>query len=190
MPAPTPAPAYVATPAPAAAAPAGLPQTGLDLHQTAEIVKGVYGKIYQHIFTQCGFLINSDVAFANPEAATTMPIALTDQEKQVVVRCDCQTEMGQWAPNTPTTNGLRGSISKDAKLPMYTIFINEGGVEKCRRLVPQNPAKMVAGQFTKPALAARGGSQILYVFEGDKAVADATGKSLILKIQDNQIIPC
>ena len=162
--------------------------TGLTAEQTGEIVRGVYYKVYRHMFGQCGPMMNSDVGFSNPEAATTMAIPLTPAEMSVVLRCDCLSPMGVWSPKALTTEGLRGYISKAAKLPVYKIYIANGdGSETCRLLVPQNPAKVVNGQLTETALKARGGTAIMHIIEGDDRTAAATGKKFFGKIEDGQL---
>jgi hypothetical protein len=167
--------------------------TGLTAEQTNEVVRGVYTKIYNHIFGVCQPLMNSDKGFGNPEAAATMPIQLTDIERRVIIRYDCQTPMGQWSPNQHTANSgvITGHFSKDGTLPMYTLYINNCGVEVARKLIPQNVNKRgYDGQLSKPALQARGGSRIMYICEGNKAAVQAGAKNFIMKFVDNQIVPC
>lgn len=183
------APPAVAPETHMATPPAALSPTGLDEITTGAIIQGVYNKVYQHIFGNCGQLLHNDLGFSNPEAATSMPIALTPQEQQVVFKCDCQSPMGQYQPGSSTEQGLRGYISK-SKLPMYKLYLNVGGQEVVRVLIPQNPAKQGAdGQYSNPALQARGGSQILYVMEGNDQKAATNGK-FIMKFVDGQMIKC
>jgi hypothetical protein len=142
---------------------ATLPQTGLTPEQTRDIVFSAFNKIYSHIFTNCGRLLNSDMAFSNHDAVMTMPIQLDANEQAVITKMDCLDENGRWCPAMATTNGLRGYLSK-GKLPFYKLYINNGGFESIRLLMPQNPAKRGGdGQYSKPALQARGGSCIMYV---------------------------
>jgi hypothetical protein len=153
------------------------PRTGLTPMQTRDVVFSVFNKLYSHIFTHCGRLLNSDVGFQNPEAVYTMPVNLTEQEKAVVVKCDCLDVNGRWCANTPTVNGIRGYINKNTKLPAYKIYINNDGYEAVRLLLPQNPAKRAGADYSKPALAARNGSCIMYIMEGlDKADFNDKGK--------------
>ncbi len=166
------------------------PQTGLDEKDTADICQSVYAKCYNHIFGKCERVLNSDVGFQNPDAVATIPIVLTEQEKAVIVKCDCLDENGRFCEQLATTTALRGSIMKNTKLPTYKLYINVNGQEKVRVLLPQNPGKIQGGAYTKTALQARGGSCIMYIMEGNDAVAKATGKKFLCKIVDGKVLPC
>jgi hypothetical protein len=164
---------------------------GLTPQQIGAIVQGVATRIYEHIFTYCGRQLQSDVAFATPEAVCSMPIQLTPQEQSVIVKCNAQDAQGRWCPGMPTTNGLIGSVTKSTKLPCYKIFINDNGPEKVRFIIPQNVNKRDgSGQLTKPAQMARGGSCIMYVMEGNDTIAEQTGKKFIFKIVDGVLQAC
>lgn len=166
------------------------PQHSFTKDQVSQIVIGVYYKIYQHIFSNCGPQVNSDVGFLRPEAVAEMPIQLTEQEKQVVVKYDSQSEMGQPALGMRTADGLlRGSVTSKAKIPAYKLYINGvGGIEECRFVIPQNTAKMDAqGQYTKGALEARGGNAIMLIMEGNDQKAASTGKKFLGKIKNGNL---
>lgn len=166
-------------------------RTGFTPEQTRDIVFGVFNKIYGHIFSQCGRLLNSDLGFSNPEAVCTKPIQLTIQEQQVVVAADVLDENGRWCPKMPTTGGLRGFIMKNTKLPAVKIYINDDGYEKVRLILPQNPAKRDGkGQYTKPALQARGGTSILYVLDGEDKPAGVTSSKFFFKCIDGRWEAC
>jgi hypothetical protein len=189
-PATAPPPQY-ATAAQTQAEVAVYPATGLTKEGTGEVVVGLYRKIYDHIFGKCGRLLNSDLGFSNPEAVT-LGIPLTEMEKKVVVKMDCLDPNGRWCPNMQTSGGLLfGSIMKNAKLPTFKIYVNENGFERVRMMLPQNSAKRDgSGNYTKPALQARAGSCIMYIMEGNDAVANATGKKFLLKIVDGVLMAC
>jgi len=188
------------------------PSTGRTNEQIAEIVKGVYMKCYQHIFTHCGRLINSDYGFSNPKAvyraaiprtqaeiAAGVPerfrpfgVALSPEEMEVVVKMECMDINDRYCPNMPTSGGiLYGNVMKNTQLPHYKITINMGGMEVVRLLLPQNPATRDSnGQYKKTAAAARAGSAIMYIMEGNDAVVAAGGKKYLFKFVDNQLIAC
>ncbi len=156
-----------------------LPKTGLSAQQTSDIARGVYTKCFHAIFA-CGQLTNSDKAFSNPELVAQNTIALTEQEKQVVVAMNFF-HNGRWV-KAPTTNGLIGYIGKFKALPTYKLFINNDGVEMCRLVLPQNPGKLDGnGQYTKTAIMARGGAKIVYVMEGDDNAKANGAKQYICK---------
>ena len=152
------------------------PETGLTPEQTGVIARGVYFKCYTHIFSQCQRELYSDVGFKYPEGVSVTPIPLTDIEKTVVVKMDCLDENGKWQEGTTTANGIRGSIMKNTKLPTYMLYINNNGVEEARMLLPQNPAIKVNGVYKKTALKARGGTEIMYVMEGNDEIVKADPK--------------
>lgn len=157
-----------------------LPKTGLTPEQTSEIARGVYSKCFSFVFGACGQLTNSDQAFSNPDGVSVEPIPLTDIEKQVVVAMNCFID-GRWV-KIPTTNGLIGFVGKVKNLPTYKLFINVDGVEICRLVLPQNPAKKDGnGQYTKTAIMTRGGAKIVYILEGDDNAKAAGAKNYICK---------
>jgi len=182
IPAEQPAPPAAAQQQPAMAT---LPQTGLTPEQTRDVVFGVFNKVYNHIFANCGQLQQSDLGFNNPEAVSTMSIELTPQEKAVIVKMDCLDENGRWCPQCDTATGLRGFIMKNTKIPAFKLYINNGGHEAIRLLMPQNPGKKGSdGGYSKPAIAARGGARIMYVMDGvDKAPGQ--GSVFLFKCIDN-----
>ena len=172
------------------AAPVTLPATGLSPEEVVAAAMSVYAKCYNHIFTNCGQLVNSDLAFSNPEAVATMPIQLTPAEAKVVYQMDAMTAQGQVQKGIDTSAGLRGIIFSKSKLPSYTLYINDGmGKPTMRKLLPQNTANS-----SKPGVAARGGSRIMYIVEADpveERALVARGESTFLyKVVDGQLQSC
>lgn len=167
------------------------PKTGLSMEATAEVVKGVYFKCYQHLFGVCGRRMDSDKAFDFPERVYLMGIPLTPLEMQVVVRMDCQDTNERFCGKMETSGGkLFGQVFSRTKLPAYKLYINMDGVERCRLLLPQNTAKPDGnGGLSKTALQARAGSCIMYIKEGNDAIIKAGGKTWLHKIVDNQFLP-
>ncbi len=154
------------------------PETGFTEEQTAEIVKAVYFKCYNHFFGPCGPRVDSDKAFDFPEMVYQMGIPLTENEKRVVVKMDCQDVQGRFCDNMPTSSGfLHGKQTSKIKLPVYKLYINMNGYELCRMLMPQNTAKDNGqGGLSKQALAARAGNHIMYIKEGNDNVIKAGGE--------------
>jgi hypothetical protein len=184
--APNPAP----TPQKPAAKP--YPHTGFTDEQTAEIVFNVFNKCYTHIFTHCGRLLNSDKGFSNPQAVSQIPLPLTEAEMRVVVKMDCVDGAKRWCPNMPTSAGkLLGGQMLEKGLPYYKLYINMNGQEIVRLLLPQNPnTRDHSGQYKKTAMAARNGSCIMYVFEGNDALVAAGGQKLKWKNVDGTWTKC
>jgi hypothetical protein len=147
-----------------------LPKTGLSAEETSDIARGVYTKCFNHVFNICT---------QNVHAVETL-LPLTVLEKQVVVSMN-YFDNGRWG-KVSTGNGLRGYMSSKELLPSYKVYINVDGIEICRRVFPQNPNKRNdQGQYTKPAILARGGAKIMYVMEGSDDAKAAGAKQYICK---------
>lgn len=163
---------------------------GLTDEQVGEIVKGVYYKIYNHIFGSCGPRVDSDIPFDFPELAYRQGIPLTEEEQKVVVKMDCFDVEGRLCDGTLLSESkgmLHGKTTSKIKLPSYKIYINMNGYELCRYIFPQNTSKTNDnGGLTKPALEARAGKAILYIKEGNDAVIKATGKTWLWKIVNGE----
>ena len=151
--------------------------TGLTEEQTSEIVKGFCFKCYDHIFRPCGPREDSDISFDNPKKVYEIGIPMTDLEKQVIVKMDCQDVQGRHCPGMSTSAGVvRGKLSEKKGLPTYKLYINFKGYEICRFLLPQNCAKdNGSGGLSNQALAARSGSQIMYIKEGNDKLIPISG---------------
>ena len=163
---------------------------GFDKAEVGKIMKGVYDKIYRHIFTVCQPLTNSDVAFKYPEGVAAVPIVLTDVEKAVVVKMDCLDVQGRWNPGMSTAGGeLRGFITHKQKLPAYKLYLNVGGELMVRMILPQNVnSRYQGGGLKQVSEVARAGSRIMWVMEGDDELA--ASKKWLLKYQDDVITVC
>jgi hypothetical protein len=149
------------------------PDSPLSADERAKIVIGVYERCNAFIFDNCGQVLNSDQAFENPEKVMLHGIQLSELERSIIVKMDCQDVNERWCPTMSTAGGmLFGGVMKNTKLPYYKLFINMGaGVQKCRLLLPQNPAKLTKnGEYTFPAQQTRAGNEILYINEGDDVV--------------------
>ena len=167
-----------------------VPHNNHTMKTAGPIIQGVYRKIFTHVFMACRPLLNSDLGFEYPEGVT-IPIMLTQPELDVVVGCDGIDEQGRWHSNMSTLNGLRGNITKNQKLPQYTLYINVGGELMKRVLIPQNVnSRYPNGQFKPVALAARGGDRIMWIMEGDDSKVKVGAPKYLLKIQNSVISKC
>ncbi len=145
----------------------------LSENEIADIVIDIYKRCNAFIFDNCEPLKDSDLAFENPKKVSSNGIPLTELEQSIIIKMDCQDIEGRWCPTMSTVNGmLFGGVMKNTKLPYYKIFINMGaGVQKCRLLLPQNPATMESnGNYKYTAKQARAGNEILYIKEGDETI--------------------
>jgi hypothetical protein len=153
----------------------------------ARIMEKVYMACYQHIFANCGLLVNSDVAFQNPQFVLSTPVDLNviPGAKEIIVGADINDpESGVFQVKVPVVNGmLLGNIKKNTMLPGYTLHLNVNGEYSTRALIPQNP---VTGSTT--AIRARAGNAIMWIIDGAKARDD--GGRWKFKIENGIITPC
>ena len=152
------------TPA-AAAQPYKVPAAEGDLLSAEDVhrlTKSVYMKMYNHIFTHCKPLQNSDVGFSNPDAVLSIPLILTEEERRIFVSMNHHDVNMRWCPDVSTENGLLGKVMKNTKLPSYEVTLDVNGTLHRRLLIPQNPNKKNNGTLTRRALEARAGHGIAY----------------------------
>jgi hypothetical protein len=156
------------------------PNHGLAPEKIRELFFSVASKCFTHVFTHCqpqggGQPHENIVGFLKPDAVATIPVILSEEEKMVVVKCECVNAMGQRREAKLTSDGeVRGWVTPDAKVPMYKLFINFNGQELIRTLVPQNPNKRNAqGVLSQTASNARQGTAIMYAFEGNDTLKQA-----------------
>ena len=143
--------------------PAAATDPQYDIATVNRIAQGVYMKMYNFIFRNCGPLRDSDVGFSNPEAVLTTPLLLTPEETAIFVTMDHMDINGRWCKDVSTANGLLGKVMKNTKLPAYEVVLNINGTIHRRLLIPQNPNKNKNGVLTQRALEARGGNAIAYI---------------------------
>ena len=133
-------------------------------------MKDVYLRLYTHMFTKCGWQLQSDQGFTNP-AGVLEGVKLDDLEKMHGVQnvvMEYKTVNAQGQPITEKYQGfVRGTVftkSNTFGLPAYVLFLNFNGMQLKRSLVPQNPAKRGPdGQYKATALEARQGHAIAWV---------------------------
>lgn len=141
------------------------PDHGFGPEKTKELVWSVFNKVYSHMFD---YLFKGNPMLEDPSRVRQFGIQLTPEEQLVVPKMDCQDINGKWCPRANTSNGIFGLVSKDGITPYYHIYINNGGVETKRVLLPQNPKKLgMDGQFTKTALMAQQGNRIMHILNAD-----------------------
>lgn len=152
-----------------------------------KIIQEVFMACYQHIFANCKMLVNSDVAFQNPEFVLSTPVDLNTipGAKELIVGADINDpQTGGFQVKVPLVNGLLfGNIKKNTKLPGYTLHINDGVAYSTRALIPQNPATN-----STTAIRARAGNAIMWIIDGSKARDD--GARWKFKIENGIITPC
>ena len=140
-----------------------------DMAVANRIIQGVYMKMYDFIFRNCGHQKDSsvDISFTNPEAVLTTYLPLTEEERSIVVSMDHMDVNGRWCPGVSTKDGLLGKVMKNAKLPAYEIALNVNGAIHRRLFIPQNHNKRNNGVLSQRAMEARSGDSIAYIKNSD-----------------------
>jgi hypothetical protein len=189
-PVPTNQPAPILTEQHAQAFPTVTPETNVILpgvSDAAKVIHKVFMACYQHIFTNCKMLVNSDVGFQNPEFVLSTPVDLNSipGAAEIIVGADINDpQTGAYQSKVPVTGGmLFGNLKKNTMLPGYTLLINVNGEYSTRALIPQNPA---TGSTT--AVRARAGNAIMWIIDGARARDD--GARWKYKIENGVITPC
>lgn len=177
-----PAPNFI----PAQTKPLSYPTNNIDPSTVPGIMAQVFMACYQHIFTNCRALPNSDIPFQVPEFVTQQPIDLNQISgaSAVVVAADINDTQGNWAQEKQLENGmLYGNLKKNTKLPGYTLHLNVNGEHHIRALIPQNPN---TGSAT--ATRARAGNAIMWIV--DNAADRNNSDRWKFKIDNGVLTPC
>jgi len=134
-----------------------------------ETVKGLYLKLFTHIFQNCGYAAGQ-TPFFNQGARIADQIPLTEAENKIVKEMVCYNGQGQRTPGVKVTNWVSGVfIDKAMTLPGFDLTLTDpNGVQITRKFIPQNPNKTKAdGNLSMTAQWAREGHQILWVIDPD-----------------------
>ncbi len=158
---------------------------GLSAETMVAFLKDVYMRLYTHIFTKCGWQLNSDQGFTNP-GAVLEPVSIADliqlhQAPGLIMEYDTLDANGHLKPEEMKGHirGLIFSKSNQHGIPAFAIYLNLGGNRVKRSLIAQNPAKITNGQYSPIALEARAGHAITWLFSEDE------NKKFVAKIRDN-----
>lgn len=166
--------------------PTPYPTNRIDPAGVPIVMSQVYMACYQHIFNNCSMLVNSDMAFQNPEFVTQQPVDLNaiPGAKEIIVAADINDAQGNWIPEKQVEGGmLFGNIKKTTKLPGFTLHLNINGEHHVRALIPQNP-----NTSSQTAIRARGGNAIMWVV--DNATARDDKARWKFKVDNGVLTPC
>jgi len=165
----------------------GLPPTGLDAQTMQNIMMQVWGRMYECLFTKCGFQLPlSPEILANPNADKSafdanakfsvldgISVADIPGADKLIIACTALDPTTMTTKKEAITNGqVKGFVSKNAGLPMFTVYLNVNGNELKRLFVPQNPWKQNSRGYSAPALQAQQGHKIAYIMDGADNVAN------------------
>jgi hypothetical protein len=162
----------------------GLPQIGLGDQQISQIMLAVWGRMYELIYTKCGFqLLLPQAILANPQAdkggfhpslryAVMSGINVNDipGADKLIIAAQALDHSTMQVRKTDVVGGLiPGFVSKRDQLPMFAIYLNYNGFEIKRVFVPQNPYKFnkSATDYSQYAKRAQAGERIAHIIDGD-----------------------
>ena len=131
------------------------------------IMKGLYLKLFAHIFNECGF---NGRNYTNGFKIAT-PIQLTASENMVVKYMVCYDANGQIHMKQPVDQWVSGIfINKANTLPGYDLTLaTPEGHEVRRKLITQDPDKEKSkGELSWSAQKAREGNQIIWIVDPDR----------------------
>ncbi len=143
------------------------PPINMDITQFQGIVKGLYLKLFNHIFQSCGYNPTMTPPFGQSGKIADQ-IPLTVEEQLICKEMVCYNAQGQKMEGTPVNGWLSGVfIDKANTLPGYELTLStQAGQQIKRRLFAQNPHKKnKAGEYSKPALDARQGNQLMWIMD-------------------------
>lgn len=147
-------------------------------------IKGLYLKIYEHIFNGCGY--NPGVnPFFTQGARIAEQLPLTEAERQIVKEMVCYNNQGQRTPGTKATNWVSGVfIDKAMTLPGFDLTLTDpNGTQVSRKFIPQNPNKTKQdGSLSMTAQWAREGHKILWIINPDNK-----DKQYAMRVMDGEV---
>lgn len=154
-----------------------LPKLEIPVEKIKGCLQEVYQRLYNNMFLKCGWSVNPQTGryhFPQPYAITA-----SWQLSDILTRWGCDgliVEYTSYAEGQQVTaqtkaqtrytfdGNVRGFVYGEKNLPAIELFLNIGGHRIMRRLIPQNPDKVVNNAYTKGAEMAGAGNAILYVF--------------------------
>jgi len=159
--------------------------TTMDVGSFQATIKGLYLKIFSHIFQNCGFTPTGTPPFTTGDRiAENVP--LTEAEKSIVKEMVCYDSQGQKMPGTKVENFISGIyIDKANTLPGFDLVLSDiNGAATTRRFIPQNPNKMKQGtsELSKTAAEARQGHQYMWIIN-----PDSTDKQFALRVHNGAL---
>ena len=169
----TTAPGQAATPAegmkpweaPSSIAPTAVTCSPEELRTTR---RSLLAGIFQQIFCRCGWDYKGGFTDADYVSRTELPISGIPHAAEVLVGLDTVIN-GRKTYDVPSAGILRGFVGARAKLPQFSIHLNDGQNVTRYSIMPQNPT--TASETAKLAAA---GQMIAWVTCGNKWVAKIT----------------
>lgn len=149
--------------APGYMAPPVLPTLTIPPEQQKVIAEQVFARLFYQLFSKCGFNPTSQTTFDQPTGVLESAVRIDDipGAMEIFIAYDCGDQATGLQTALPITNqGIHGFITKDKRLPGFSVWINRGGVKAQLKLLPQNPNSVytsgeLTGQLKKTAVSVR-----------------------------------
>lgn len=138
-----------------------LPVVTLTPQQQKLVAEQVFARLFYQLFSKCQFNAASQTSFDHPTGVLESTVRIDDipGATSLFLSYDCgdQAIAGNYQTLPVTAEGIRGFITKDKRLPGFSVWINRGGVKAQLKMLPQNPNSVfpvghhMAGQLKKSA---------------------------------------
>ena len=146
-----------------AAAPVAQTPVPMQAHTVEKIIETVLRTLFWNVTSKCEFTTeggyNNPYAVLEPVSIAHIPGAL-----QLFTHMDCYNETGKYMHSVPTTEGIRGIVTK-ANMPKYELYMYLNGVHHKRTFMAyDNNAIDSRTQDYKPwAKVVRSGTKLMYI---------------------------
>lgn len=135
------------------------------------VVYGLYVKIANNIFQGCQYNPTHNTVPFTDVGNIANPLQLDQYEALFVKEMTCYSSDGKgtWCKGTKVEGVISGVIIDKAKtLPAYELTLSTPeGTQIKRKFIPQNPNKVVNGQYTNTAADAKAGNQLMWIVDPD-----------------------
>jgi len=177
----------------------GLPPHNLTGPQITEILNEVYMRLYNFCFDQCGWQMPLPPQVLQDQTGTLckdgfnrdvrtkvlagVSVADIPGVNQLIYAYRSIDANGQYN-KIPADGMIRGWVAKEAKIPMFNLYLNVNTGEAAKRVfIPQNPFKVKNGKYSDTAMQAQGGAKLAYVINGDDRIPDNDQRKYVADIK-------
>lgn len=131
-----------------------------NINNNLQTIKGLYMKMYDHIFEKCGFINGTYLNINN----IYQPIQLTEAEASLIIASKTILSDGTtgYANASECGNQVAGLLFKDGTVPAYHLLVRWGKRSIKVRLVAQNTARN-----SEYAARAKAGERIMWLIDYD-----------------------
>lgn len=147
----------------------------MQAHTLEKTIETVLRTLFWHVTSKCEF--TTEGGYNNPYAVIEpVSIAHIPGASQLFTHMDCYDEKGKYIYNIPTTEGIRGIVTK-ANMPRYELYMYLNGVHHKRTFMAydNNAVDSRTNDYKPWAKVVRGGTKLMYVLHNTE---DATGAKI------------